>query len=353
MCPLHLLLQIGGPESLVDLEKQIIFEESGLVAPNGKTALMMVASGVISHNAYAKNTRSKMQSKIGHINLDAGNHQSRETRDYERGEDENNGQLADDFSHNGGAQPDRKRSKTCDQETGRKLSRDCRALEREVISHLLAIGSNPELQNPFTGETAAHYAVKHDRADLLRLFLTRGISTWTTDFSGNNLLHTSINWNSHRCFDLISTLFIGEIDAIDFYYGETALMRAVMMMMNKEAHDLVSRGVSLLVTDYRGRNCLHWASIVGNHEMLKTLIDNGVPVNVLDKSNYTPLIYACAEGHFECVKILVDESAKIFVCDSLNRLSWEIAEMRGNLKIAEYLRSISQYSQLICFIYSP
>ncbi|CAJ0751634.1 3197_t:CDS:2, partial [Entrophospora sp. SA101] len=58
--------------------------------------------------------------------------------------------------------------------------------------------------------------------------------------------------------------------------------------------------------DKIGRQAIHYATMVGNLEVLKLLIECGIDVNVVDDwDNWTCLHYACKESYIDIVDYLI------------------------------------------------
>ncbi len=95
------------------------------------------------------------------------------------------------------------------------------------------------------------------------------------------------------------------------------------------------------VWDEAGRTPLHYASIIGEVEMVKCLIDYGAKVNVGDKNDWTPLHYASDLGCTETVKFLVEHGADPDVINKDNDTPLHLAKKNGNDEIVRVLEPLT------------
>ncbi|MES1905511.1 MAG: negative regulation of growth rate, partial [Paramarteilia canceri] len=139
-------------------------------------------------------------------------------------------------------------------------------IEREAIISLLGLGANMDIRNPYTGETATHYCVKEDRVDLLKIFINRGASIHIKDYAGINLIHLAVKYDSINCLGLLLSTFVGDINSRDNVSGESPIVAAVKNFNFTLLENLIIRGCNLNIVDNNGMNVLHWAAKIGNFD---------------------------------------------------------------------------------------
>lgn len=70
-----------------------------------------------------------------------------------------------------------------------------------------------------------------------------------------------------------------------------------------------------------GHTCLHYASEIGNYEMIDLIVKHGDDVNVKSAAGVAPLHLASANGHVYCIDLLVSKGADIRVKD--RQFGWD------------------------------
>lgn len=58
--------------------------------------------------------------------------------------------------------------------------------------------------------------------------------------------------------------------------------------------------------EYTSRTALHYASRIGNLEIVKTLLEHGADATIKDKYGRTSLYYALDNGYLEIVKMIIE-----------------------------------------------
>ena len=75
------------------------------------------------------------------------------------------------------------------------------------------------------------------------------------------------------------------------------------------SHSILS--LSLSRQDEDGRTLLHWASVIGRHEVLDLLFERRAQVNTQDEGGFSPLISAASAGRLDVVNKLIEHEADI------------------------------------------
>ncbi|PWY90264.1 ankyrin, partial [Aspergillus sclerotioniger CBS 115572] len=109
-------------------------------------------------------------------------------------------------------------------------------------------------------------------------------------------------------------------DIKDTEYGWTALSWAAGHSHEGVVRLLLTKGVDLVGSDYKGRTPLSWTYILrkGHANVVQFLLDNGAEL-ILTKSmlNRHPLMWAVMEGNADVVKVLLSQDVNLKLQDPM------------------------------------
>ncbi|MDO5465146.1 MAG: ankyrin repeat domain-containing protein, partial [Akkermansia sp.] len=146
-------------------------------------------------------------------------------------------------------------------------------------------------------DTALHYAVKENRADILSLFIKAGADVNIRNKDGKTPLWLAV-----------------EKERFDFLQ----LLVAAGANVNEPLNN-------------RKETLLHHAIHCKNIALVKQIISVGANVNIEDISRTTPLMLAVRNNLTECVKLLIDAGANLNLADGPRDDSPLILAVRNNL----------------------
>jgi len=143
----------------------------------------------------------------------------------------------------------------------------------------------------------------------------------------------------------------------EIFDGETPLLVAARFAINgkyETIKTLLEHGAKVNHKDKDSRTALHYAAMYSGKEVMNLLISYGADVNARDKDQTTPLHQAAMLNNIEAAKALVEHGADIFAKrypsektlrsyppsrDHMNKTAKEIALMRGDKEMAQYLQT--------------
>ena len=114
-------------------------------------------------------------------------------------------------------------------------------------------------------------AVRNDRIDEVRAFISKGVDVNSRDVFGDN---AGLHW-------------------------------AASLGLAEMARLLIDNGADLNIRNEEGNTPLHWAAGEGQKELVVILIVHGADVNAHNKRGWTPLRWAEAQSQKEIARILV------------------------------------------------
>ncbi|KAF8427221.1 hypothetical protein L210DRAFT_3652657 [Boletus edulis BED1] len=236
----------------------------------------------------------------------------------------------------------------------------------EIAEILIDAGCNPSAHN-LRGETPLHIAAKqgyHEIVNYLMLFSSYSISSLLEgDFMKQTVtlrsligntdgFHLSSEWeakliqgvrqflyNQDKCLEW-AKVFVGVAgDIFARSSGSSTLLDlAVSRGFGEVVEYLISQAVQL-------PSAILFTALRYQVWMIPLLIRNGADVQVRDENKDTLLHVAMSKlGGDECLKItqtLAEAGCDTHVRDAMGRTPLSLAEAKGHLEVAEYLRSVS------------
>ncbi len=112
---------------------------------------------------------------------------------------------------------------------------------------------------------------------------------------------------------------------------------------------LINAGVNIGTYKYEtSETPLHWASSVGNIEIVNFLIKKGVDVDIKNNRGATALHLAIINGHLDVVKKLIELRARINITDSQGKTPLQLAVSCEACDIVEYLLQVGANPNISC-----
>ena len=125
------------------------------------------------------------------------------------------------------------------------------------------------------------------------------------------------------------------IDQVD-KDGDTPLMAAILLKKNDIAKKLIEEeGADFRALNYKGQNCLHWAGIEGNIEMVPYLKEKGLDINAKDKESENNLLHlAILDDRTEFVEEIVHhEDLDLLATNNEMKTAVHLSVERHNLRM--------------------
>jgi ankyrin repeat protein len=190
------------------------------------------------------------------------------------------------------------------------------AIERKQWSDVDRIinRSSDELSKQLTyvqpdGMTALHWAVFHQKSELVGKLLLAGIECDVATKYGISPLTIACTQGAD---EIAKQLLDANADENYRLAGdETLLMLAARQGNPNTVRHLLDHGAKLNEGDQKGQTALMWAASAGNDQALQVLIDRGADVNTSLKSGFTAMMFAARDGKMNCVHRLLDAGVDI------------------------------------------
>jgi len=190
--------------------------------------------------------------------------------------------------------------------TNAHLADAAEALDTATLERLLAAAPTPDDINAtqVDGMTALHWAVYHDRGDLVRRLLDAGADASAANRYGVIPLSLACaNGNS----EVVESLLAAGADPNSVLPGgETVFMTAARTGRIEVVEALYEAGADIYFRDpKRGQTALMWAAAEGNLEVVELLLEVGADPNATLDSGFTPLLFAVREGRIDVMEALL------------------------------------------------
>jgi ankyrin repeat protein len=233
-----------------------------------------------------------------------------------------------------------------------------RAGQCERIRLLLATGaaSVASIVAPY-GLTPLALAVIYGQEDVSRLLIQAGAQlvapnyTWVKSdvsnfFTGFSLLNSSITagmvlqdymrFGSPEAERKVMKSCVADLGSQSEPY--TRLHKCILGITS-ESVDIVARQSRLSIneTDSIGRTALHWATYMGDANIINTLLRCGADPDVFDKSSTTPLHAAAGLGSMPCVTALIYSGADLESRNRFGATPLHYAFQQGHMDVIEAL----------------
>jgi cytohesin len=221
-----------------------------------------------------------------------------------------------------------------------------------LVSDLIALGANVNVQDEKYGETPLHRAASRGRVEILQMLIGAGAKLNVQDKGGWTPFHWAA---SNGRVEVLRVLIDAGADLdLQDKEGRTALHWAardwtVEPKLNVQDEDdytplhnvevtrmLIGAGVKLNVQDEDGETPLHNAVFYGDIEIAKMLIDAKANVNVQNKYGMTPLHWAAHDGRVELARMLIDAGARKDIPNDRGKLPYDLTanqELKNMLEI--------------------
>lgn len=127
-------------------------------------------------------------------------------------------------------------------------------------------------------------------------------------------------------------------------FGRPALLIALGYNQDFEMIKfLLSLNPDLTITDYDGKNAIHYAAQTGNLPIIKYLLENKlIDINAADNSGKTPLMYAAKHGNYEIFNFLVEKGADMNITGKKGFSVLHAAVESGDVDFFRHVHYISQ-----------
>jgi hypothetical protein len=129
-------------------------------------------------------------------------------------------------------------------------------------------------------------------------------------------------------------------------YGRTPLLIALGYNQNLEIMKfLLSLKPDLTITDFDGKNALHYSAQLGNFEMLKYFLRNElIDINARDKHQRTAAMYAALNGDYEIFNYLVEKGADLNLVANKGITVLHAAAQSGDVDFFRHVHYVSKLS---------
>jgi len=206
---------------------------------------------------------------------------------------------------------------------------------RSDVLHLLCEkGANLNVQNKH-GLTAVLCAADKNFTSLVRTLVKFGADVKLVDNQGFSLLHKAVlSSNLDLVQFLLSTVdekgdLLIDINATSDE-GFTPLHQAALHGSNKIIKLLLAKGASISVLSRLKATPLHLACTKDHVRAAELLLEKGAFVDAQDRSQRTPLHYACLFGHAKIITLLINYNADVHLKDRRNESSFALALKSGD-----------------------
>lgn len=170
------------------------------------------------------------------------------------------------------------------------------------------------------GTTALHWAVHHDRHEVVGLLLRAGAEVDATNRYGvTPLALASLNGSTAMLVRLLEAGADANRANPD---GETPLMMAARTGNGTAVTALLAHGAKIdAVEEWRGQTALMWAVAQSQVDAVEALLAAGADPNARSAGGFTPLLFAAREGHIDMLGPLVRAGANINATVPRNKMS--------------------------------
>ncbi len=155
---------------------------------------------------------------------------------------------------------------------------------------------------------------------------------------GETLLMISVRENSQRVFDYLLMHPKIHLDQRS-KNGDTAIMLTAYLEQKDKLQRLIDAGAQV---NQVGWTALHYATVVGNLEIVKILLEHYAYIDAETPNKTTPLMLAARRGEMSVLKLLIDEGADISLKNMLGWTAHDFAVESERRDIAALLQKLMQ-----------
>jgi len=188
----------------------------------------------------------------------------------------------------------------------------------DVVKLLCEKGANLNIQNKH-GFTPVLWAAEKNFTTLVKLLVKKGANLTISDNQGFSILHKSIlSSNLELVQFLLNSRKTGECEFdinVSSDEGFTAIHQASLHGANKILKLLLANGATVDSLSRQKATPLHLAATKNNSKSAEILLLHGATVDLQDRSQRTPLHYACLFGHVKIIKLLLSFKASYEIKD--------------------------------------
>lgn len=159
------------------------------------------------------------------------------------------------------------------------------------------------------GMTALHWAVSHQRPDIVKRLLASGASVDALTYYEVTPLGIACVRANIECVRLLVEAGADVNRAQPG--GETPLMTAAKHGDAEVLKTLIENGAKTDATERKGQTALMWAAAEGNGEAVQVLIDSGADLSLELKSGFNAMMFAAREGRIDVVRRLLDAGVEV------------------------------------------
>lgn len=190
--------------------------------------------------------------------------------------------------------------------------------------------------------TALHYAVFHNRSDIVNVLCEKGADLniqnkhglspvlCAADKNFTSIVRTLVKFGANirvtdnQGFSLLhKAVLSSNLDLVQFLLSSTTAEGELLLDIN--------------ATSDEGFTPLHQAALHGSNKIIKLLLANGASVEVVSRQKATPLHLACTKDHVRAAVLLLEKGAFVDAQDRSQRTPLHYACLFGHAKIVRLL----------------
>eukprot|EP00912_Choanoflagellata_sp_UC4_P001498 UC4_evm2s945 len=170
--------------------------------------------------------------------------------------------------------------KNIEQSNGSNQSNSWRSQLTDLQAHLALLDNGVDVEAiDVNGQSALHIAASYSSdKEFIELLLKSGANPNSVNNTLASPLHTACHFGN---------------------------LTAVKVLLKGGS----SRSADIRLLDIEEKNCMHWATIGGNLEIVELLIDNKLPLDKVDLRGETVLSYAAYYGHIDIARKFITSGA--------------------------------------------
>jgi len=174
-----------------------------------------------------------------------------------------------------------------------KLQQSAERGESEIVTALLAYGTEVNLPFGFHGDTALTIAAQKGHREVVEALILGGADINQADKYGGTALITAV---VHRHLHVVESLLKNAADTNKpNHFGSTALICAALDGQASVVEALLRNGANVNQSDKKGNTALYYASCYGHAQVVDILLGHTADVHRPNQYGATPL--TCASGH--------------------------------------------------------